>query len=219
MRNRIAGLVLLSLVAAGSQAWAEAYLDLYAGPSFTDSSRVEIKSDAAVTDREVSFSQNTTYGLRSGYWFSGAPWVGVGGDVNFMRAKGDKAKFDLFCLTPMAMFRLPLLKSEEIPQGVLQPYAGLGPSLAVYTYASADLGPPTNNINGSNASLGLQIPAGMALQLSKHVALFAEYRFDWYKVVIMESNHTIFGTNHDVANKLTAALDIHNALFGVSFRF
>ena len=217
MRIIIAGALMTVFTVTGSQAWAEAYLDLYAGPSFTDSSRVEIKSNVAITDREVSFEHDTTYGLRSGYWFRDKPWIGVGGDVNFMRAKGDKAKFDIFSLTPMAMFRLPLLTSEEIPQGTLQPYAGLGPSLGMYTYASADFGPPTNNINGANVSLGLQIPAGIALQLSKHVALFAEYRFAWYKVI--EMHHiTTFDTNNE-ANKLTAALDIHNALFGISFRF
>jgi opacity protein-like surface antigen len=135
-----------------------------------------------------------------------------------MRARGDKARFDLFSLTPMAMFRLPLLTSEEIPQGVLQPYAGLGPSLSLYTYTSADFGPPTNNINGWNMSLGLQMPAGVAVQLSKHIALFAEYRFAWYKVVVQD-NDPYIGNSNNVARKITAALDIHNALFGISYRF
>lgn len=221
---RIIVVVLSILISAETQSFAEAFIDVYAGPSFTDDATVKISSNVATNSREISFDRDLTSGMRGGYWFKNHRWLGVGGDLSSMHAKGDNAKFDLMPLTAVAMFRLPLLSDEEVPQGRLQPYVGIGPSISLYTYASADFGPPTNKINSWDINVGFQVPAGVTLQLSEHFAIFSEYRYSYYKVDVSQ-NFTTFllnsavGNEDNVARKVTTTLSTHNMLFGVSFRF
>jgi opacity protein-like surface antigen len=126
----------------------------------------------------------------------------------------------------MALFRVPLLVNEEIPQGRVQPYVGIGPSISLYTYAHADLGPPTNSISGTSSigsAMGFQLPVGIAVQLSPRVALFSEYRYAYYKVdVDQDLISQIFGSignSDNVARNVKTDLSMHNVLFGISFRF
>lgn len=224
MKIGIIGVVLSLLVMSARPSFAEGFIDLYAGPSFTDNATVTINSNAASTSKKVGFERDVTYGARGGYWFKKQRWLGVGGDFSSMHAKGATARFDLAPLTPMVMFRLPLLSSENIPQGMLQPYIGIGPSISLYTYASADNGPPTNKINSWGINAGFQVPAGVALQLSKHIALFGEYRYAYYRVNVLQDTTTYLfnaaiGNSDNIAKKVTASLSMHNVLFGVSFRF
>lgn len=224
MRIGIIGVVIALFLLVETQSFAEGFVDVYAGPSFTDNATVKISSKVAATSREIDFESDLTYGVRGGYWFTNQPWLGVGGDFSSMHAKGNNSKFDLTPLTPMVMFRLPLLSDENIPQGVLQPYVGIGPSISLYTYASADFGPPTNDISSWNVNVGFQVPAGVALQLSKHFAVFGEYRYAYYKVNVTQDTFTFLlnsaaGNNDNVARQVTTTLSMHNVLFGVSYRF
>lgn len=224
MKIGIVAVVLSLLVLSVIPAFAEGFIDFYAGPSFTENTTVTISSNVASVSKNVGFERDSTFGVRGGYWFTRQRWLGVGGDFSSMHAQGDTAKFDLAPLTPMALFRLPLLCDENIPQGKLQPYIGIGPSISLYTYASADNGPPTKKINSWGINAGFQVPAGVALQLTKNVAVFSEYRYAYYRVNVLQDTttylfNTAIGNSDNVARKVTASLNMHNVLFGVSFRF
>jgi len=224
MNVMIVGVLFSLFLLSATPSFAESFLDVYAGPSFTDDAAVTIKSRVAANSKNVTFEKDLSYGVRGGHWFTRVPWLGVAGDLSAMHAKGASARFDFMPFTPMALFRLPLLTDEETPQGWLQPYIGIGPSVALYTYASADNGPPTGSISNWGINGGFQVPAGVAVQLSKHFALFGEYRYAYYRVNVLQNGeatvfNTIVGNSDTVARKVNASLSLHNALFGISFRF
>lgn len=226
MRKLFVGVMAYIFVSASVPVFAEGFLDLYAGGSFTDTATVTISSNVAVTSGDASFKSDATYGIRGGYWLKTLPWLGIAGDISSLHASGKNMKFDIIPITPMAMFRLPLLIDEEIPQGRFQPYFGIGPSISLYTYAHADLGPPTGDISGTSSggkAVGFQLPAGVAIQLSRRVALFSEYRYAFCKVDVDQNYITqIFGSiwnSNNVARNVKTDLSIHNVLLGISFRF
>ena len=222
MRKFIAG-VCACAVMSTAPAFAEGFFDIYAGPSFTDTATITISSKVAATSGDVSFEHDTSYGIRGGFWFRNLPWLGVGGDLSSLHTRAKNTKFDIIPMTPMVLFRLPLTVDEEVPQGRIQPYVGIGPSISLYTYAHADLGPPTNSISGTSSigsAVGFQLPVGMAFQLSRRVALFGEYRYAFYRVDV--DRDRLFGliaNNDNAARNVKTDLSMHNVLLGISFRF
>lgn len=213
-------LSLLTIISLPTLASAEGFLDVYGGVSFFEPGDVRISSQVATNARHVRFKDEPTYGIRSGYWFKNVPWLGVGGDVSLIHARGQNVKLDLAPFTPMALFRLPLYPDEGAPQGRLQPYVGIGPSLSMYTYASANFGPPTNGIQDWNINWGYQIPAGLAVQLTPHLALFGEYRYCNYRVKVTRDDGIFhIDPGPDDARDLQTRLQVYDMLFGLSFRF
>jgi len=65
------------------------------------------------------------------------------------------------------------------------------------------------------------VPAGVELQLSKHFALFGEYRYAYYKIQVNQGIFDVLlAANRDtIARNVTTSLSIQNALFGISYRF
>jgi opacity protein-like surface antigen len=226
VRKLLVGVLAYCVVSASVPVFAEGFFDIYAGGSFTDTASVKISSNAAATSGDVSLENDTTYGLRGGYWLKNLPWLGFGGDFSSLHTRGKNTKFDILPITPMALFRLPLFVDEEIPQGRLQPYIGIGPSISLYTYAHADLGPPTNSISGTSSigsAVGFQLPVGIAIQLTRRVALFSEYRYAYYKVDVDQDLISQFigstWNSDNVARNVKTDLSMHNVLLGISFRF
>jgi outer membrane protein W len=218
--------IVFIVMSAASSVFAEGYFDMFAGPSFTDTASFTISSNVASVTGDVSFRSNTTYGLRGGYWFKNHPWLGVGGDFSSLHARGKDTKVDILALTPSAMFRLPLFVDDEAPQGRVQPYLGIGPSLPWYTYVGSNLGPPTNGISGTRflaSTLGVQVPAGFNVQLSRCVALFTEYRYAYYKIDVdqnyLSQIYQNISNDDNAARNVKTHISMHNLLFGISFRF
>jgi len=216
MRELITGLVTCLLVVTAIPAFAEGFLDIYTGPSFTDSANITVSSDTNSTSKKVGFSNELTHGIRGGYWFAKLPWFGIAGDFSSQHARSAHAKFDLTPICAMVLFRIPIAADKEIPQGRVQPYAGIGPSISLYTYGAVDSGPPLNHTNDWDPAYGVQAPAGIAVQLTRRLALFSEYRYTFYDIRIRDSG-SIFSSAD--TRKIRASLSGHNLLFGVSFRF
>lgn len=213
MKGFIAVVTVWSLILAAAPVFAEGFLDIYAGPSFTDTANVTVGTSSTSASRKVGFTNELTYGIRGGYWFSKLPWMGVGGDISSQHARGANVKFDLTPISPKVLFRLPLLKDEEAPYGRIQPYAGIGPSISLYTYGSVDFGPPLNGTNDWDVCYGVEVPAGIAVQVARHLALFTEYRYALYDIKIKYDSW--FSSDREIRTTLSQ----HNLLFGVSFRF
>ena len=78
-------LVVGLVVATHTPAGAEAFLDLYVGKSFTQSSDVKIRQPSLQSDftfRDLSFDDRSFesplyYGGRAGYFFEAVPWIGL----------------------------------------------------------------------------------------------------------------------------------------------
>ena len=72
-------------------------------------------------------------------------------------------------------FRLPLQKSTQFPNGRLQPYFSLGPTVAIVTLEdSINEFPPGQE--DTDASVGVKLDLGVTFMLTKQVGLFGGYR-------------------------------------------
>lgn len=94
------------------------------------------------------------------------------------------------------LYRIPgILRTPRIPQGRLQPYVGVGPSIAIVT-------------EDTDLKVGVQALAGVRLFLFRALALFAEYKF-----LHNELNFQL----DDV--EVETELNIHLLVGGVSLHF
>lgn len=224
----LAQLLAVGLVALdASRVSGEPFLDLYGGVAQTESTRVTAAHrDCAVgfffafcspetrAARRGRFDTSPTYGVRGGYWFETIPWLGVAGDLSHFEAKDDDARFRLTPFSLLVMARLPLLATEEIPRGRLQPYLGLGPSIIVQE-ATVDFRPEVDRrVNVDSAEVGLDVRAGLTWQFHRRVGLFAEYRFT--HVSISGDNESDFPVGTE---RVDATLSTHHFLSGISIRF
>ena len=114
---------------AARPAAAEWFLDLYGGVSITDDADVELPGGQTLDDA-VEFDEVGTGGGRLGVWLPGLRWLGFAVDVSYFAPKGQgstgEARLEVVPITGLVMFRLPLLESQEFPNGRLQPYLGAG---------------------------------------------------------------------------------------------
>jgi hypothetical protein len=106
--------------------------------------------------------------------------------------------------------RLPLFKTVDRPQGLLQPYIMAGPALML-VLRNADVRAEIST------TLGLKTAAGIAWHFHRHVALFAEYRFTHFEPTIDTGNVNVNGVEAEA--ELDFTLDTHYINFGLSFRF
>lgn len=210
-----------------SRAWGEPFLDLYGGVAQTDSTHVTaaqrdcdvgfffaICGPETKATRDVDFDLSGEYGIRGGYWFEPVPWLGIAGDLSTFRAEGDHVRFRIIPFSILVMARLPLLITDEIPRGRLQPYVGVGPSI-FYQDATIDFRPEVaKKIGTSSVEVGLDVRAGLAWQFHRHVGLFAEYRFTYLPISIDKDSD--FGPTTE---QVDAKLNTHHFLLGVSIRF
>ena len=179
--------------------------------------------------KDVELNPGFTVGGRIGYWFEFAPWLGLGIDgfyfslpvpaqtvdstVNVSGKIFNKpisttssgqvrlSSFDLPSagFSPQLMLRWPLLTSNEMPKGRLQPYIGLGPAWAV-----------TIDTDKAALILGGLVRGGLSFQLFSHLSLFAEYRYSFLpNFELRDKSGLHFQTD----------LDTHNVVGGISFRF
>jgi hypothetical protein len=196
---------------------AEWFADLYLGGAFTDKSDVKDDSPTgATTLKHIRFNRSSGYGLRIGYWFDFASYVGVSLDVSHFRpdtVPSSLKRLDLY-MTPMAfdlMLRWPLLPTDAIPRGRLQPYLTVGPAIALAEAKDTTNLMPTDQYE-TDFPLGVQVAAGLVWQFYPHVALFAEYRYTHF------SPEFRFRTPPG-STRLRFDLDTRYPLAGISVRF
>ncbi len=226
-------LAAVSLVAA-APAYAEWAIDLFGGASWTKSADVDVSghdnnglsTEATMSDVEVD--RGFTVGARVGYWLESVPFLGLGLDafyfslpvpaqtvaasstfsgsllgkpITFTAAgNANIPSVDLpgGAFSPQLMLRLPLLVSEDAPKGRLQPYVGGGPAWA-FTLESDEVA----------LILGGLVRAGVAVQVFKFLALFAEYRYSFFPGFEVKDEGLTFKDD----------LNTHHVVGGISFRF
>jgi opacity protein-like surface antigen len=217
-RRCLALMVLAALVVVPVQASAEWFVDLYAGYTWTQRSDLGVTtfSNSGVETHQtlvdVKFDKSPIGGVRGGYWFGFAPFFGIGVDAFHFRpdiptqqvfARGSSvpqtfnqedvpavvAGLDL-------LLRWPLLASPDFPNGRLQPYFSAGPSVLI------------TDPDDFGTSVGFKLGAGVAWQLSRHFAVFTEYRFTRYTPDVDTGNV-----------RYEADLNTHHVVGGISFRF
>lgn len=236
IRAGVVGLVLCaSLVTTASEpAEAEWMFDLYGGASWTQSADLKVKgtddTGASIDGRlfDVEPDAGFTVGLRGGYWLESLPFLGFGLDFFYFEApipaqtttataafsgqllgepivvsasgtvRIPSVTLPGLGLAPEVFLRLPLIASSSYPKGRLQPYITGGPAFA-FSLENEDV----------ELQVGGKIGGGLAFQLFKALALFAEYRYTFFPDFAF--------VDGDLEYK--ADLDTHNVVVGLSLRF
>ena len=200
---------------------AERFCDLYAGESLSMDEDLTISTPRGQASQEADFGISFTAGYRLGYWFNSHPWAGIAMEASMFQQDIDNGKLEVFPVSALLMFRLPLFRSRVYPKGELLPYVGTGPGVFFshidYEVAhSAIPGLLQKSVSGtySDHSIdpGLDVRMGIAKQLPRNIALFAEYRYTWIKPDFKED---ILGA--DV--KMETELNTHHLLIGFSYFF
>lgn len=202
----IATFVLVALPALNA-ARAEGFVDLRVGGSFTEDNDVEIDPPGGGGSFEVptQYEDSVNGGVRGGYWFDSLPWLGLAADVSYFGPNDDTPggpEYDLIPLSPLLMARVPIATSEEYPHGRVQPFIGVGPGIFV---SLADFGAAGDD---ETVEVGADVHAGLNVQVTRMVSLFAEYRFTY-----VEPEFEVQGVD------IEPELATHHVGAGVGFHF
>lgn len=244
-RARLLGCILTVLtLTIATPARAEWLVDMYLGATISPKSTFSIDMrDPLVgkvqTGDHISFDNSTGVGGRVGYWFESFRWLGTSVDVEHFRANVphqvttnmshagvfnsiQSLRVDVAAVTLDAMFRWPgLMPTPDVPQGSLQPYLTVGPS--VFVTKLEDTG---GNLNPTGQSAtapfpGFKLGTGLNWQFSKHMSIFTEYRYTQFTV---SHDRTDFaGSSFAPLTPFQADMDVtlrtHHFLGGIGFRF
>ena len=160
------------------------------------------------------FEPSVSIGLRGGYWFESFPWLGLAADLSYFAPHedfgGEAAKIRVVPLSFLLALRVPLLRSERIPQGRVQPYGAIGPGVFISTVQLEV--PDFDDFQSVTADVGLDVHVGVEVQILRWLGVFLEYR------------HTRFApawTDRvaDFPVELSTQLSSHHLLVGAGFHF
>lgn len=155
----------------------EGFASLGLGGAITQDANINGEAPAGSVTVRGNFATSFTVDGRLGYWFEGAPMLGVAGSASYYQpdvGSGDlpavsKSDVTVVSTSLLLMARAPVLTSNEFPNGQLQPYLGVGPG--VFISQVSDPG-----FSDTSYDFGLDVRAGMSWLFTQHVGLFGEYR-------------------------------------------
>jgi hypothetical protein len=168
----------------------EVFSDIYIGAAVTTDAKVTldgvVQEESLLCGAECSSTKSPVGGLRIG-WFSGRfPWLGVSGDFSvFIQSWGLQSPYQVSVIpiSALLMFRAPLVRSPQHPNGRAQPYLAIGPSLILSTgklaVGSAALG--TARVDSdTSVDPGLDARVGIRLVASDWISVILEYRATYF---------------------------------------
>jgi opacity protein-like surface antigen len=218
-----AGVGLLIFVLGGGSASAEWFFDLYGGASIPTDPDVKVTRGGGTRETARGHSDTVwTAGGRGGYWFDGQGlrWLGVALDISYFEPEftrqggtGDfaKLKIETLPISPLAMFRLPLLESPEHPNGRLQPYVGIAPGV-FHQKATVQFRSGAGDLSDEGFAVGVDLRAGVAYEFLPNWALFLEYRFT-------HVSDSFEGRSNGQQTTVDVDLNTNHVLFGLGYRF
>jgi len=229
----MAGLVLSARV--GSAEW---FADLYAGVSLTQSHDVTIHDPIVGQGvyKDTDFGSNGAYGIRVGRYFDSLPFLGLGLDYFSFSPnippqgtqregcmlvtgcgtfEGHTGRIDIQvrAVSLDLMLRLPLFKTEKVPNGLLQPYLSLGAPMFITTVTPRTSQQFRNQHDETTVSVGGKGAAGVAFQIVSNLNLFGEYRFTHTNTNLDLESAVVRTTSFDTT------LNTHSLLIGLSARW
>ena len=201
-------------VARGASIKDRWFVDLYFGGVMAKDSDVDAKAKpfgVTITDsaNNVDYDNTYTFGGRVGSWFPELPWIGLALDFSYFKLEADGIDTKVFPLSLLLMLRY---RGDK-----LEPYMGVGPGLFLSdTKVDIQLGGQDESFSDTAVDVGLDTRAGLAWRLSRHFAIFGEYRFTYF-----EGNYddkvSSGGTQTEV--KVDTKNYVHHFLVGVSYGF
>ena len=116
---------------------------------------------------DLDFDSDVTLGLRTGVWLESYPQFGLAVDLSYFNSDANNANFSVVPISFLLMARMPVMVSAKFPNGRMQPYLAVGPSLMLYDY-EIDLTPVGGRkIDESSGSLSLMLLAAIKSQADK----------------------------------------------------
>ena len=210
-----------AVLGASGPAAAEWFADVFVGGTFTTSDDVRI-NDGIVGRRtipDVDFETGLAWGGRFGHYFEAVPYVGVAVDLLYFSANMGESRtgsidVDATSVAPYLMLRLPLVKTAAAPKGMVQPYVGAGLPLVLTNVTPREGTAFRNHHSDTGVSVGYAVAGGVAVQVYKNLALFAEYRFSHAPVDVDLEDGVGAGRA-----SLRTDLNSHSTLVGISARW
>lgn len=205
------------------------FVDLFLGSVSTDGDNVSATSSgscfifcgpAGDYGQYADYEDSTIVGMRIGAWLEDHPAIGIAGDFSYLNAdapgipsavipgavsEGVSAWYMPISLA--FLVRVPLLRSEPVPEGRVQFYGGLMLSLVL-----GDI--KVNGVGGTTTSLGTGMLAGIALHFPS-IALFGEYR-------ILNTDLDYDSADDDWSfdtTKISANMNTDQVIFGMSIKY
>ena len=186
---------------------AELFVDAYVGPAFTEDGKFD---NGPAVPATTKFDTVVSGGARLGYFFDAVPFIGFAIDGSHYQPDGKfgggGSGFDFDArvtgLSFDLMGRLPLMASNNFPNGQLQPYLTIGPGIY---FSRLKITPtPFFGKKDSDSSGGVKVGAGATFMVTRNIGVFGEYRF-----------------SHFTADLLGFEMDVntHRVQLGASFRF
>ena len=201
----VTALVALAVtVSAPAPARAETFLELYGGGAFPWDTDTTVSGPGFVLIGESPYKDSFVVGGRVGYYFEGAPWLGLALDVSYFEADIDLpggAENDVVPVSLLLMLRAPLVRTPAFPRGRLQPYVGIGPSLV---YSRSKVGSSTD----TSFDPGFDFRMGLTWMLTRTVGLFAEYRYSY-----LQPDYDLNGEH------VEPEFSVNHIAVGLTFRF
>jgi len=208
---------LLLLLSPGLVA-AEPYVGLFVGAAITQDTDVEDKLVTITRFKDVGFDTSAVFGGKVGFFFDPPVLEGnFGLELEAYHFRPDietqtvSLSCDGFCGTFRltgadvhvtviglnGLYRLPLSRSDEFPQGRLHPYVGVGlGAFIAHLETKTSVLDVSTNFGDTDVTAGVQALAGMRFFLTRHIALFGEYKFvstDNFRFVLISQPGTVGG--------------------------
>jgi opacity protein-like surface antigen len=224
---RLLSVLMLSVIATALPSHAEMYIGGQLGISLPNSfSNVQgTGTDSGLKGTDLDLANSPLYGAKIGYFFPRINWLGVEGEFFYSNphmkqqeqtvsgSKNFPGLGTIPCGTPllpcgsrevsgahvrMAVGAINLI--ARYPGKRFQPYVGAGFGMYFARISNS-------SINASDTSPGFNVLAGSRFFLTKHLALFGEYKY----------NRSSFDFGNNVLFK--ADYSAHNLVAGVSVHF
>jgi len=168
----------------------EVFSDIYLGAAVTTDATLTldgvVQEESLLCGAECSSTKSPVGGLRVGWFVGRFPWLGVSGDFSvFVQSWGIQSPYEVNAIpiSALLMFRAPLVKTPEHPNGRAQPYLAIGPSLVLSTAKLAEgvaaLGTARVETNTS-VDPGLDARVGIRLVASGWISVILEYRATYF---------------------------------------
>lgn len=204
MRSQKWAFVIVCFFPAASMR-AEFFIDLSAGAAYTVPSKIKQEGEPIV---DLPSSTSAEGALRIGGYI--VKWFGLALDFSYFETdSGIVTTNNVFTLTPLVLFRVPLMQTDEIQNGSLQPYVGIGPGIFMLHTVVEE-----GDFEADDErwfSLGLDFRAGLAWQFHQNLAIFGEYKITYF----IEDLEGFLSFSPERERDILT----HHFLVGISFRF
>ncbi len=166
-------------------------------------------------------SESGTGGIRLGVWGTegAARNFGLAFDISYYQIESSYADttINVIPITVMGLYRYPLLKTPDFPQGRMNPYVGVGIALV-----SADAKTETmvdgtpRDVNVLMMGAGLDLRAGYSFDLTDRTAVFIEYRYLYAEVEGGSNDDDWYIVIPDYYAEMETDISTHQVLAGLS---